>query len=155
MTGVVALSLRESASSIWEPRLRQLYSYWLARTGSRRYPARRDIDPSDVPYILPHLMLIDVLREPLRFRVRVHGTERVRRAGYDLTGKSLEDIPTPQYRSYAIERCRKLVKTAEPALVHYARELDGRYYRYEAVWLPLSEDGKQVSQLVCALFYQN
>jgi len=155
LTGVVTLSLRECASSIWEPRLRRLYSYWLERTGSRRFPARRDIDPLDIPYILPHLMLVDVLRHPLRFSVRVHGTERARRAGYDLTGKPLDGIPNPEYRSYAIERCKGLVETKEPTLVHYARELDGRYYRYEALWLPLSEDGKRVSQLISALLYQN
>jgi len=149
------LAATDLAAEIVEPRLQKLYAYWTGVRGTRRLPARRDIDPLDFAYMLGHVMLIDVLRDPLGFRVRVHGTERVRRAGYDLTGKSLEDIPTPDYRSYAIERCRKLVKTAEPALVHYAREFDGRYYRYEAIWLPLSEDGKKVSQLVCALLYQS
>jgi hypothetical protein len=155
MTGVVTLSLRKCKSSIWDPRLQGLYDYWQERSGPRRFPARRDIDPLDVPYILPHIMLLDVLRDPLRFRVRVHGTERVRRANYDLTGKLLDEIPEPEYRDYALQRCTGLVKTAEPTLVHYARELDGRYYRYEAIWLPLSEDGKKATQLVCGLVYQN
>jgi hypothetical protein len=100
-------------------------------------------------------MLIDVLRNPLRFHVQVHGTERVRRAGYDLTGKWLNEIPTPEYRKYAIERCEGLVKTAEPSVVYYAREFDRRYDRYEAVWLPLSADGRRVSELVCGLVYYN
>lgn len=155
LTGVVTLSLGERESSIWDPRLHGLYEYWKERSGSRRFPARRDIDPMEVPYILPHIMLIDVLRNPLRFRVRVHGTERVRRANYDLTGKLLDEIPTLEYRNYALQRCMGLIKTAEPTLVHFARELDGRFYRYEAVWLPLSEDGKKVTQLICALVYQN
>jgi hypothetical protein len=100
-------------------------------------------------------MLVDVLRNPLLFRVRVHGTERVRRANYDLTGKLLDEIPDPEYRNYALQRCMGLVETAEPTLVQYGRKLDGRYYRYEAIWLPLSEDGKEVTQLVCALVYLN
>ena len=155
LTGVVTLSLRECESSIREPRLRRLYGYWQERSGSRRFPARRDIDPLDVPYILPDIMLVDVLRNPLLFRVRVHGTERVRRANYDLTGKLLDEIPDPEYRNYALQRCMGLVETAEPTLVNYGRDLDGRYYRYEAIWLPLSEDGKEVTQLVCALVYVN
>ena len=145
--------LKERLTEIKEARLRRLYSYWLDRKGSRHFPARRDIDPVDFPYILPHLMLIDVLRSPVRFRVRVHGTERVQRAGYDLTGKLIDEIPTPEYRKYAIERCMEVVETAEAVLVHYARELDGRMYRYEALWLPLSENGKDVTQLLCALVY--
>ena len=99
-------------------------------------------------------MLIDVLHDPLRFRVRSHGAERVRRAGYDLTGKLLDEIPGPEYRKYALERCAGLVKSAEPSVVHYAREFDRRFDRYEAVWLPFSEDGQTVSQLLCGLIYK-
>ena len=148
------LSLKESHVDIRDPQLRRLYSYWLNQKGTRRFPARRDIDPVDFPYILCHLMLIDVLRSPMRFRVRVHGTERVRRAGYDLTDKLIDEIPTPEYRNYAIQRCMGVVEAADAILVHYARELDGRTYRYEAIWLPLSENGKDVTQLLCALIYE-
>ena len=148
------ISLRDYPSEIKEPRLQRLYSYWLERSGSRRLPARRDIDPVDFPYILAHLMLIDVLRNPLRFRVLVHGTERVRRSEFDLTGKLLDELPTPEYRKYAIERCVGLVESAQPTLVHYAHTLDDRLYRYEAMWLPLSEDGATVTQLLCVLIYE-
>jgi len=147
--------LRDRRSEIKEPRLKQFYSYWLDRKGSRRLPARRDIDPLDFPYILAHLMLIDVQRDPLRFHVRVHGTERARRAGRDLTGKLLDELPTPEYRKYAIERCVELVRSAEPTLVEYAQTFDDRLYRYEAIWLPLSEDGQIVTQLLCALIYED
>jgi len=36
--------------------------------GERRFPARADIDPLDFGYVLGHVMLLDVLRDPLRFR---------------------------------------------------------------------------------------
>jgi hypothetical protein len=141
-------------SEISKPRLQKFYSYWLARKGSRRFPSRRDIDPLEFGYLLPDMMLVDVLRVPMRFRVRVHGTEMVRRAHYDLTGKLLDDLPTTDYRNYVIERCRQLVETGEPTLVHYNRMLDGRHHRHEAIWLPLSEDGVSVTQLICGLVYE-
>jgi hypothetical protein len=116
-------------------------------------PARRDLDPLDFPYALGYVMLVDVLREPLRFRVRLHGTEITRRVLYDLTGKLLDDIPDPEYRRYAIERCRALVDAAQPVRVEQDRELDGRVHRYEALWLPLSDDQVRVTMLMCGLVY--
>ena len=65
-----------------EPLLQRLYSYWLARKGERRFPERGDIDPLDFPYLLGNILLIDMVRNPLRFRFRVHGTEMTRRARF-------------------------------------------------------------------------
>ena len=140
---------------IREARLRRLYAYWLERRGNRRMPARRDIDPLDFPYLLGSIMLVDVVREPPCFRVRLHGTELVRLAAYELTGKSLDELPSGTYRAYVLERCRLLVETGEPVLVHHDSVLDGRRRRYEALWLPFADDGDAVTMLLCALIYEN
>ena len=145
--------LRELPSQIEDPRLTRLYDYWLSRKGSRRFPSRSDIDPLDFRYVLGHVMLVDVLRDPLRFRVRLHGSEMVRRANYDLTGKFLDDLPVADYRDYVIDRCKGLVADGEPILVHHNRILDDKLRRYEALWLPFSESGVEVSMLLCALIY--
>jgi hypothetical protein len=76
------------AEAVQDSRLCRLFSYWLAKKGDRRCPSRGDIDPLDFAYVLGHVILFDVIRDPLRFRVRVHGTEMVRRARYDLTASS-------------------------------------------------------------------
>jgi hypothetical protein len=143
------------ASHIRDPRLRSLYDYWQARKAARRFPARRDIDPLDFRYVLGSVMLVNVLREPLRFRVRLHGDKMARRAGYDLTGKLLDELPISDYRTYVIGRCRGLVESGEPLSLHHDRIIDGRSHRYEALWLPLSEDGSSVSMLLCALIYHD
>jgi hypothetical protein len=142
-------------ASIRDARLRRLYGYWLERKGDRRMPARRDIDPLDFPYLLGNIMLFDVIRDPLRFRVRLHGTALVRLSAYELTGKLLDELPDTAYRAYAIERCRGLVESGEPAIVSHDRVLDGRRRNYEALWLPLAEDGSAVTMLLCALVYEN
>jgi hypothetical protein len=140
-------------ADIRDARLRRLYEYWVEKKGQRRFPSRRDIDPIDFAYVLGHVILIDVLRDPLRFRVRVHGTEMVAKAGYDLTGKFLDDHPITEYRRYVMERCEGLVRDGEPLLVRHDRTLDGKPRRYEALWLPLSDDGQQVTRLLAALIY--
>jgi hypothetical protein len=127
---------RNIAESVQDSRLCRLYYYWLAKKGDRRFPSRGDIDPLDFAYVLGHVTLLDVLRDPLRFRFRIHGTEMVRRAGYDLTGKFVDDMPISDYRRYVRERCEGVVRDREPMLVRYNRTLDGRARQYEALWLP-------------------
>jgi hypothetical protein len=67
------------SQQIGESSLRRLYSYWSDRRGARLAPSRHDIDPMDFRYLRGNIMIVDVLRDPLRFRVRLHGTEMVRR----------------------------------------------------------------------------
>jgi hypothetical protein len=144
---------RTLPSQIDDPRLARLYEYWLLCKGSRRFPARSDIDPLEFRYVLGHVMLLDVLRDPLRFRFRLHGTEMARQASYDLTGKFLDDLPVAEYRDYVIDRCKHLVADGEPLLVRHNRILDNKLRRYEALWLPFSDDEMLVSMLLCALIY--
>lgn len=145
--------LPEFAAGIREPRLARLYGYWLTLRGNRRFPARRDLDPVDLRYVLGHLILLDVLRDPLRFRYRLHGAEITSTVGYDLTGKLLDEMPDAEYRDYAIQRCGELVETGEPLVIRRDRTLYGRPGSYEALWLPFSEDGTNVTMLVCGLIY--
>jgi hypothetical protein len=143
------------ADEIQDPRLARLYDYWLERKGSRRYPTRRDIDPVDLRYVLGHMMLLDVLRDPLRFRFRLHGAEITSRVKYDLTGKFLDDMPDPAYRDYSIARCKGLVASGEPLVVRRDRTVADMSCPYEALWLPFSEDGCGVTMLLCALIYED
>ena len=151
----VSVAEQDLAAEIREPRLQRLFAYWCAARRGRPMPARRDLDPLDFPYALGYVMLVDVLREPLRFRVRLHGSEITQRVHYDLTGKLLDDIPDPEYRRYAIKRCRALVAAARPLRLEQDRELDGRIHRYEALWLPLSDDQVRVTMLMCGLVYRS
>lgn len=147
---------RPVAREIHHPRLLRLYRYWAERKGARRFPSRRDIDPLDFPYLLGNIMLVDVTgNDPRRFRVRLHGSNLVMRAGYDLTGKLLAELPIPDYRDYVIERCKSLVQAGAPVTVTHDRLLGGRVQSYEALWLPFSDDGKAVSMLLCALIYKD
>ena len=99
-------------------------------------------------------MLVDVLRDPVRFRVRLHGSDMARRASYDLTGKFLDDLPIADYRDYVIDRCEGLVADGEPVLVHHNRVLDYKLRQYEVLWLP-SQKSASRCRLLCALIYDD
>jgi hypothetical protein len=142
------------AAEIKHAKLCRLYEYWRSKRGERRLPARADVDPVEFSFALGHIMLIDVLREPLTFRVRLHGTEMIRRVGYEMTGKNLYDLPVEsKYRDYVLARCEGLVARPEPLIVTNDRTLQNRLREYEALWLPFSDDGTSVNMLMCALYY--
>jgi hypothetical protein len=68
---------------------RDLYDYWHACAQSRPLPSRYDIDPVDIPHLLPGLSLLDTGPELETLRYRLAGT-RVREIyGTEITGRSV------------------------------------------------------------------
>ena len=151
----IAGSMPSLINSIESPALRRLYTYWEERRRGREFPARRDIDPLDFRYALGHVMLLDVLYQPLRFRFRLHGTALTLRAGYDMTGKMAEELPNAKNRARLIERCCTVVEQRRPLAMTDQRLLGGRMFYFEVLWLPLAEDGSTISMLMGALYYRD
>jgi hypothetical protein len=116
-------------------------------------PARRDLDPIEFRYMLGHVGLVDVSRDPLRFRWRLHGTSISARLHRDLTGQWIDEMPETDLKTYLLARCRGLVDTAVPLRVAHEHVFEGRPHAYEALWLPLSDDGHAVTMLILAMIY--
>lgn len=70
--------------------LSRLYDYWVKKCDGQRLPSRSAIDPSELAPMLGRLALIDVEPTPLRFRVRLIGSELAELNGGDSTGRYLE-----------------------------------------------------------------
>lgn len=139
---------------ITNPRLRRLYEYWDGKRAGRTMPARADIDPIDMAFALGNLILVEVLPEtPPRFRIRLHGTTLVEYAGYDLTGKMLDDMPLPEFRELASRSFRKVARDAQPLHVAAERIIDERMQHYETILMPLSSDGARVDMLLIGMVY--
>jgi len=136
---------------IEQPSLRQLYAYWDEKRRGRRFPARADIDPLELGFVLGNLSLIDVLQDPLRFRFRLQGTMAVSRLGYDLTGKFVDEIPDPEYRRVTLDTYRKVVEQARPMRAVREQMYDLKTHRYEIVWLPLSDDDETINMLIACV----
>lgn len=131
--------------------LRRLYAYWEEKRHGRRFPARADVDPLELGFILGNVSLIDVLHDPLRFRFRLHGTLAVSRLGYDLTGKFADEIPDPEFRQVALETYRKLIEAGQPMRDVRETMFDSKTHRYEIIWLPLSDDGTTINMLMACV----
>jgi hypothetical protein len=141
---------------IGHPKLRQLYEYWDGKRHGRRMPSRADLDPVDMTFVIGNLIMVDVLEGvPPRFHIRLHGTNLAQRAGYELTGKMLDELPVPEYRALAQQSFTEVATTGE--CIHGKREriFAGRFARYETVILPLSDDGVRVNRLLVGLIYDD
>ncbi len=71
----------------WHPLVGRFYEYWLSAAPAGRLPGRQHIRPEEIPGFLSRLWMLDVCREPLRYRYRLCGTELVRSLGREVTGR--------------------------------------------------------------------
>jgi hypothetical protein len=61
-----------------------LYKYWLWKRRALIMPVRSDIDPTDIPQLLPYLLIAEKAGD--QFRYRLVGSAVVRAVGYHATG---------------------------------------------------------------------
>jgi hypothetical protein len=141
--------------TIAHPLLRRLHDYWSGKCSGGELPSRGSIDPLDLRFIIGNLMLIDVLppADAPRFRIRLHGTNLAERAGYELTGKMLDELPIPDFRKLAQESFTTVVRSRRPFHSDRDRLIGGVPHRYQTLMLPLFDDARRVNMLLIGLVY--
>ena len=142
-------------SELSAPHLQEAFSYWLSKRGSRAMPSRRDIDPVEMPKLLPYLMLIDVIPEPLDFRYRLIGTEVRAISRRDYTGMLFSQLPGKGRGSVVWEGCAETVRACAP----FSRTPpyvgpEQHLADCENLLLPLSEDGATVNMIMKVISFR-
>jgi hypothetical protein len=144
----------EYESRIADPQIRRFVEYLRSKRGAATYPARAALDPLDFRYVLGDVVIIEAhhsppgSRWPWEFRYRLVGGNVVERDGYNLTNKTLEDLPEPEYRERVRKTWLEVCESGKPA--HGVRELvlDRRLRCYEVVVLPLASNGEDIDMLI-------
>ena len=135
----------------WHPLVNRLYRYWLSVAPPGRLPGRLHIVPEDIAPLWSRLFLLDLYRDPLRYRYRLCGTELVRSLGREVTGLWLDDV-YPQHLANADsrERFRFMVEEGRPTWRRgpptWTRHPDHR--TVETCIVPLATDGHTVDKLL-------
>jgi hypothetical protein len=75
----------------WHPLVWRFYEYWLSIAPPGRLPARQHVLPEELVSLWPWLWMLDVYRDPLRFRYRLVGTEITRSVHREMTGQWLDE----------------------------------------------------------------
>lgn len=144
------------AEHLTNPSHQEIFAYWLSKRTAGRLPGREDVDPMEVPLILPWMGLVDVdrLGENFRFRYRLIGTGLVARLGRDSTGKWFDEIYDPELRERHAGDYVDVVRTAAPKLSRVQVPIEERsFLSYERLTLPLAADGTNVDMLLVVVAF--
>lgn len=137
------------------PRLVEFLGYWERKRGALAMPRRRDIDPAEIPHLLPFIQMLDVVDSGRRYRYRLVGTAIVDAFGTDTTGKHTDETASGDRRAFVREFYDTVRTSRRPAFVRSryrtARGLDITASRLVT---PLSEDGSTVTQIIAAICFE-
>lgn len=142
------------------PFARALYAYWLdLHPDDTTLPGRRHFDPVDLarrhPQILPNLWLVDVEREPLRFRYRLVGGALVDAGAVARVGRYVDrtvDLARPGNLNEALSgvaRDRQPSHRKGPPNMPHDRHVS----RLERLSLPMAADGRTVDLILSITVY--
>jgi hypothetical protein len=126
----------------------ELYRYWSTKRGGRRMPRRRDIDPGDLPTLLPHLMLID--RAADQYRYRLVGTAVADELGRELTHQTVGSyVAEPQYAAAILGIYERVFAAGRPVFTtgEYHRK-SGVIHAVSRLIVPLGEDDDAVNMVL-------
>lgn len=135
--------------------LREIHGYWSGKIVGGRLPSRRDIDPVEIPRLLPNLFLLDVIAgPPARYRFRLVGT-RIAQVEGEHRGRYLDEY-TELNKNPAVLRqyddaCGGVIYLRDNTLVWQDRP----HVDYTVLLLPLAEDGTTVDTLLGYALYRN
>ena len=137
-------------------RCARLLDYWNGLRGNRPFPSRDEIDPSLLKPILPHIMLVSLEYDPFRAFYRLVGTEIVRFAKFDFTGRYADALRfqndetvdwTIFYRQVAEDRRPGL------GLTYWTVSPELRRW-IEFLICPLSSDGTTIDRCIALEDYE-
>ncbi|WP_193366750.1 PAS domain-containing protein [Pelagibius marinus] len=134
------------------PRLRETFAIWQEKCGGPdRLPDADDFDILDYRPAVGNLNLVAVERDPLDFVFRVHSANGATYVGRDLTGRSIEDYPNPEYRGFVREVFTRATLSKQPVvLIEELLTADSRRMSWEGVVMPLQDGDGEISRLIVA-----
>ncbi|HVH81959.1 MAG TPA: PAS domain-containing protein [Stellaceae bacterium] len=152
MTTATHLDGSNAASRITDARLTAAFDYWLSRSTGLRLPRRRDIDPAEIPKLLPILMIVEVLSG--RYRYRLIGTENADAFGMNATGRYLDEVlPGPEYKTHVLalyDECVCSRQALYSECLFSSREHRAIERHIKVLFMPLSNNGVRVNQVLVA-----
>jgi hypothetical protein len=137
--------------SPWHPLVRRFYEYWRAVAPPGRLPGRQHIAPEDIVPLLSRLWIIDVFRDPLRFRYRLVGTDITRSVQRELTGQWLDEAQPESVRNVNLrDRYRFILETGQPTWRRGPTlwDRDPNHRVVENCLAPLATDGGTVDKVI-------
>lgn len=138
-------------SAITDRRILRGLEYWRAKADGRQMPDRRDLNPVEIPDLLPWIVLWDVV--PNGYTVRLAGTGVCEAHGRELKG--LEFVALHGEGTTAIKpEYDYVVREKQPHYAERSMWWAHRHYRqYRRILLPFSNGGKDCAVIMNVASY--
>jgi hypothetical protein len=99
----------------WHPLVRQFYEHWLSIAPPAHLPGRQHVAPEQMVPMLSRMWILDVHRDPLRFRYRLYDTALVSSLHREVTGRWLDEVQPETVNNPVLrDRYRFIVETGRP-----------------------------------------
>jgi hypothetical protein len=140
-----------------QPVLRFLKDYWEGKRAGRALPSRADIKPVEMKEHLGWIILVDVLPDVDDFRYRMIGSRVTQYFLQDSTGKTISET-FAQFGEAAVNGAlavhRKSARDRVVLRSHGGAGWLGRsFLDFDALYLPLSDDGTNVNMILSAFTF--
>ena len=137
------------------PILMDILQFWKGACGDQSMPARHDINLLDLPvYQQPHILLLDVEPKPrLRLRWRFIGTHITVVMNRNVAGLYADEIYDQEQLAAFCLRTDWVLQHGLP-LRSNARSADLNSDVNEVIFLPLSDNGVDIDQILMAAVYR-
>lgn len=136
------------------PILQRMLELWQSKRRGDALPRRVDFSLEELGPHFGWIVLVDVERDPQRFRYRLIGTEIVELAGRDVTGRYFDELYAVDVAETATMSYRRVVSIGRPTRVSASLYHASRgHLTFEAVDLPLASDGRTVDMIMVRSVY--
>lgn len=126
-----------------------MFAYWASLRRGAGLPGRVDLHPANMKRLLPTVSLIDVVREPRDYRLRLAGTGLYGVYGREITGKGLSEVYNTAAAEYWRKELDKVVDERRPGVGVHSLAWRGAPHM-SILWLrlPLASNGKDVDMIL-------
>lgn len=140
------LLIYESAADLRSRDVAELHDYWRSKLAGRAMPRPSDVDPADLPHLLPSLVMAEYSDTPFRVRYRLVGTTHVHYSGEDFTDRFLDELGWSE-KDLVAKLHETMCRTRAPVFGRYQWDFREHLPGFsECGFFPLSEDGVTVTR---------
>lgn len=140
---------------IKHPRLVELLDYWIKLKGDRKLPLRSDLDPAAIPKLLANIVLNEVERDPVRFRIRLEGEQISVARGFNATGRYFDEPGVMILKDDVLDAYKQMLEDGKPRYSDGAFSYqDGRGGQLYRLAVPLSLEGETVDFIVVGFYHE-
>lgn len=137
------------------PLQRDFLAYWRQQAGDRIAPRREDLDVLDIPTLMPHVIILEILQNPFDFQYRLVGTAISERSNKDYTGMKLTEIEGrgPGSNIWSILDAVRVSQEPTYHSVPYVGPSKD-FLKLNDLFLPLVNDGLETNMIVLVTHFE-